>query len=107
MVIRTNTPRQVSQSVGRGSNGGTSVSRRVTPRAETMGEDGNTRPALSSLMLMHELESDDNSMIKERVVIWCRELQEHVRNLKEENKELRTEVSEMKESAARVTRVTC
>ena len=96
MVIRTNTTRQVSQSVSHGSNGGSSVSRRVTPRAETMGEDGNTRQALSSLMLMRELESDDDSMTKEHVVIWYRELQEHVRNLKEENKELCTEVSEMK-----------
>ena len=52
---------------------------------------------------MRELESDDDSMTKERVVIWYRELQEHARTLKEENKELRTEVSEMKESAARNT----
>ena len=51
-----------------------------------MGEDGNTRPELLSLMLMRELESDDDSMTKERVMIWYRELQEHVWNLKEENK---------------------
>jgi hypothetical protein len=56
---------------------------------------------------MRELKSDDDSMTKERVVIWYRELQEHVWNLNEENKELRTEISEMKESAAHVTRVTC
>ena len=106
MVIctaRTNTNRQVSQSLGHGSHGGSSVSRRETPQAEIMGEDGNTRHALSSLMLMRELESDDDSMTKEHVVIWYRELQEHVWNLNEENKELRTEVSEMKESAARNT----
>jgi hypothetical protein len=95
MVIRTartNTNRQVSQSLGHGSHGGSSVSRRETPQAEIMGEDG-----------MRELESDDDSMTKEHVMIWYRELQEHVRKLKEENKELRTEVSEMKESAARNT----
>ena len=52
-------------------------------------------------MLMHELDSDDDSITKERVMIWYRELQEHVRNMTEENKELRNEISEMKESAAR------
>jgi hypothetical protein len=95
MVIRTartNTNRQVSQSLGHGSHGGSSVSRRETPQAEIMGEDG-----------MRELESDDDSMTKEHVMIWYRELQEHVRKLKEENKELRTKVSEMKESEARNT----
>jgi len=95
MVIRTartNNNRQVSQSLGHGSHGGSSVSRRETPQAEIMGEDG-----------MRELESDDDSMTKEHVVIWYRELQEHVRKLKEENKELRTKVREMKESEARNT----
>jgi hypothetical protein len=51
-------------------------------------------------MLTRELESDDESMTKEPVMIWHRELQEHVRKLKEENKELRSDVFEMEESAA-------
>ena len=97
-MIRTNTPQQVSQSVGHGSNGVTSGSRRVTPRAETMGVDGNTR-AFSSLM--DEVESDDESVTKEHIVYLYRGLQEHVRNLQDENRELHTKVSEMKESAAR------
>jgi hypothetical protein len=49
------------------------------------------------------MESDDDSVTKERVVIWYKELQEHVRDLTEENEELRNEIMEMKESAARNT----
>jgi hypothetical protein len=52
---------------------------------------------------MDEVESDDESVTKEHIVYLYRGLQEHVRNLQDENRELRTEVSEMKESAARNT----
>ena len=53
--------------------------------------------------LMDEVESDDESVTKEDIVYLCRELQEHVRNLEEENRELCTEVREMKERVARNT----
>lgn len=76
---------------------------RVTPLAETMGEDSNTPPASSTQMLMRELDSDDEDITKERIMIWYRELQEHARDMTEENKELRNEITEMKESAARNT----
>jgi hypothetical protein len=49
---------------------------------------------------MRELESNDESMTKEHVMLWYMELEEHVRYLKEENKELHTEVTDIKESAA-------
>jgi hypothetical protein len=103
MVFCPCTPGQARQSVHGGQDDGTLLPprTRVTPLAKTMGEDGNTRLALLTQMLMRELESDDESMTKEHVMLWYRELQEHVRNLKEENKELPTEVIEMKESAAR------
>jgi hypothetical protein len=105
MAFRPHTPAQARQGVSGGRNGGTSIPprMRVTPQEETMGEDGTTRPALSTQMLMRELESDDDSVTKERVVVWYRDLQEHVRKLMEENKKLRTEVMEMKDSAARNT----
>jgi hypothetical protein len=54
-------------------------------------------------MLMCELDSDDESMTRERVMLWYKELQEHMRELMEENKELHNKIMEMKESAAQDT----
>jgi hypothetical protein len=52
---------------------------------------------------MRELDSDDEDITKERIMIWYRELQEHARDMTEESKELRNEITVMKESAARNT----
>jgi hypothetical protein len=79
---------------GRGGRNGDSSH----PMRTTVGEDG---PAINSQMLLRELECDDDGVPKERLVLWYRELAEMVRYLKEENKELCAEVSELKESAAR------
>jgi hypothetical protein len=81
---------------GRGGRNGDSSH----PPRTTVGEDG---PAINSQMLLRELECDDDGVPKERLVLWYRELAEMVRYLKEENKELCAEVSELKESAARNT----
>jgi hypothetical protein len=79
---------QVRKGVGRAKNGGTPLVKTVAP------------PSLMD----DELESDDESNTKEEDLVYlCRELQEQVRNLEEENRELHTEVGEMKERAARNT----
>jgi hypothetical protein len=52
---------------------------------------------------MHDLESDDESVTRERIMCWYREIQVHVRNLQEDNEELCTEVAELRESAAHET----
>jgi hypothetical protein len=100
MVIRSSTPRQVRGSVRHDIGGGTSVSRRVTPREETMEEDGDLRPLLS---LIDDLDSEDESVTKERIMCLYKELQVKVRKMKEENRDLLTTVTEMKESATRET----
>jgi hypothetical protein len=62
---------------GRGGRNGDSS---LPPRT-TMGEDGS---AFNSQMLLRELECDDDSVTKERLVVWYRELAEKVRYLEEE-----------------------
>jgi hypothetical protein len=71
---------QVRKGVGRAKNGGTPLVKTVAPPS-----------------LVDELESDDERNTNEDLVYLCRELQEHVRDLKEENRELCTKVREMKE----------
>lgn len=96
MVIRTTTPRQVSGRVARETNSGTAVTR-VTPRAETRGEGHVYDEDEMSRQLMNDIESEDESVTKQRLVLWYRKLQERWNNVKKENEELRMEVAELRE----------
>jgi hypothetical protein len=103
MVIRTTTPRQVSSRVARESNSGTAVMTRVTPRAETQGERYDSDEGAMSRQVLRDIESDDESITKEHLVLWYRTLQEKLIEMKEENEELRMEITELRESATRET----
>jgi hypothetical protein len=70
---------------------------RVSPQAGMPGEDGDERRLLPQ---MHDIESEDESITRERIIYWYRELQVNVRNMEKENEELRREVGELRERAA-------